>query len=119
MRILRESPELALRLLGKLATELRVSEDQMVQRAVESVPQRTARFLLWLHDAHPRAADGVRFDSVLRREDIAMAIGTTPETLSRTLHDLKRRRIISLERRAIRVHEPAALRRLARGKGLD
>jgi CRP/FNR family transcriptional regulator len=113
LSILRESPDLALQLLGKLATELRVSEEQMVQRAVESVQQRTARFLLWLYESAAADDSGTTFVSILRREDMATAIGTTPETLSRTLHDLERRRIIELDRRSIRVRRIDTLRRMA------
>lgn len=108
--LLRESPDLALRLLEKLAKELRVSEDQMVQRAVESVPQRTARFLLWLHTPEP---GGRRLDSALRREDMALMIGTTPETLSRTLHEFARLGIVDLERRSVRIRRPQELHDLS------
>jgi CRP-like cAMP-binding protein len=119
MSTLRESPELAMHLMRKLATELRVSEDEMVRRAVETVPQRTARFLLWLNDAHPDSGDNIRFGSVLRREDMAMAIGTTPETLSRILHDLQRREIIGLSRREIIIRQPRELHRLAMQGALE
>jgi CRP-like cAMP-binding protein len=119
MAALRESPELASRMMEKLAAELRVSEDQMVRRVVETVPQRTARFLLWLHDAHANGHNHVRFESLLRREDMAMVIGTTPETLSRTLHDLERRNVVGLERRAIQIRELEKLQHLAAHGTLD
>lgn len=119
MTALRESPDLALRVMEKLASELRVSEDQMVARVVETVPQRTARFLLWLYDARSNGHARVRFDSLLRREDMAMVIGTTPETLSRVLHDLERRGALQLERRAIHVRELEKLRHLATHGTLD
>jgi len=110
---LRESPDLALRLLEKLAVELRVSEEQMMQRSLESVPQRTARFLLWLHENSAAKNGVIPFGSILRREDMAMAIGTTPETFSRTLHELERRQIIGLARRAIHIRHRESLERLA------
>jgi len=112
-KLLRESPELAMHIMKKLASELRVSEDQMVSRIVENVPQRTARFLLWLFDAKRLAEDRTPYESALRREDMAMVIGTTPETLSRILHELERRKILDLSRKSIRVREPKLLRHLA------
>jgi CRP-like cAMP-binding protein len=111
--LLRKSPELAMHIMKKLASELRVSEDQMMSRIVENVPQRTARFLLWLLDAERMAQDRTPYESALRREDMAMVIGTTPETLSRILHDLERREILDLSRKSIRVREPEVLRHLA------
>jgi CRP/FNR family transcriptional regulator len=110
---LRESPELAMSLLGKLAHELRESEDQMVRRVVETVPQRTARFLIWLAESSAGMNDPVRFETVLRREDMATVIGTTPETLSRILRDLERRQILGLSRRSIEIREPEKLELLA------
>jgi len=113
--LLRESPELAMHIMKKLASELRVSEDQMMSRLVENVPQRTAHFLLWLFDAERMAEDQTPYEAALRREDMAMVIGTTPETLSRVLHDFERRKILDLSRKSIRVREPEQLRRLAAG----
>jgi CRP-like cAMP-binding protein len=111
--LLRDSPDLAMHIMKKLASELRVSEDQMMSRIVEHVAQRTARFLLWLLETRAESDHHAQFESALRREDMAMVIGTTPETLSRVLHDLERREIVGLSRKAIRIREPARLRLLA------
>jgi CRP/FNR family transcriptional regulator len=108
--VLRDSPDLALTLMGKLAVELRVSEDEMVARVSRTAAQRVARFLLWLMSGFPQANDPHNIDLPLRREDMAHIIGTTPETLSRVLHDFARRGILHLDRRSIRVRDLAGLR---------
>lgn len=112
--IMRESPELAIRMLSKLAVELRVSEDQLVSRVLESVPQRTARLLISLiDDPFARSTKQRSVDLPLRRDEMAQIIGTTPETLSRILKQLKSRRIIELDRRLMTVRKPRQLQRIA------
>jgi CRP/FNR family transcriptional regulator len=112
--LLRNSPETAMRLLQKLAQELRVSEEELVARVSQSVPQRVARFLLWLREGlrnHP--GNGLDIDVSLRREDMAHVIGIAPETLSRVLHDLERRGIVQLDRRRIRILDLPRLQQLS------
>jgi CRP-like cAMP-binding protein len=58
-------------------------------------------------------AGGALIDLPIRREDLARMAGTSPETLSRTLHGFARRRILSLDRRRIEIRNPDALRRAA------
>ena len=114
--LLKNDPQLILRLLSKLATELRISEDQMVTRLQESVRQRTARFLLWLREslgAGSRRSNQIEVP--LLREEMAQMIGTTPETFSRTLRTLARERVIEYDRRSIAILRPRVLQSIATG----
>ena len=112
--LIRQYPDLGMRLMSKLATELRVSEDQLVVRVLESVPQRTARFLVWFLDGSlAEATDRPSVDVPLRRDEMAQIIGTTPETLSRVLKDFKRRQIIDVDRRLMTVRKPLQLQSIA------
>jgi CRP/FNR family transcriptional regulator len=112
--LLRQSPETAMRLLEKLARELRVSEEELVARVAQSVPQRVARFLLWMCERlRHRSGNGCVINLGLRREDMAQIIGIAPETLSRVLHDLERRGIVQLDRRCIRIVDLARLQQLS------
>jgi CRP/FNR family transcriptional regulator len=112
--LLKSDPRLILRLLSKLAAELRISEDQMVTRLQEPVRQRTARFLLWLRES---LTDGSRRSNTisvpLLREEMAQMIGTTPETFSRTLRALSRDHLIAYDRKSISILRPRVLQRLA------
>lgn len=110
LKVLRDDPEFSFEMMTRLARELRVSEDEMMHRLHRPVPQRTARMLLMLADetdSQPAVTLPVR------REDLARMIGTTPETLSRTLHRFARRGLVSLDRRAIVILDGPALRRIA------
>jgi CRP-like cAMP-binding protein len=114
LSLLRDSSDLALALLSKLATELRISEDEMVARVSHTASQRVARFLLWLMNGFaPSRGAPNDIDVPLRREEMAHIIGTTPETLSRVLHDLARREILDIDRRRIRVRDLEQLRAVA------
>jgi CRP/FNR family transcriptional regulator len=112
--LLGRDPELILRLLSKLATELRVSEDQMVTRLQEPVRQRAARFLLWLRDSLTGGARaGNKIAVPLLREEMAQMIGTTPETFSRTLRGLAREKVIAYDRKSISILKPRVLQGIA------
>jgi CRP/FNR family transcriptional regulator len=108
--LMRDDCDLAFSMMAKLARELRVSEDDLVTRLHETVTQRTVRALLWMaeglgHDGSP----ALDLNLPVRREDLAHMIGTTPETLSRTLHGLAGRGILRVDRRRLRILRVDAL----------
>jgi CRP/FNR family transcriptional regulator len=112
--LLKQSPELAMQMMASLSRELRVSEDQMISLLQENVRQRTARLLLLLFDpavGSPNAASPSTLP--LRRKDLAQMIGTTPESLSRTLRNFSDRGIIEQTKNTIRILKPQPLKRLA------
>jgi CRP/FNR family transcriptional regulator len=117
LQILREDHELSYQIMKHLARELRVSEDEMVYRLHLPVAERTARLLLMLADgAHLDGAGRPKKPATVipvRREELARMIGTTPETLSRTLHGFARRGMLNLDRRRIVIRDAGALRRMA------
>lgn len=109
----RDDATLAFSVLTRMARLTIESEDQLMARSVEHVRQRTARYLLGLAPA--AHADGqLELAGLLPRHDMAQLIGTTTETLSRTLHMLAMRGILELDRDRIIVRDPEALRRVAR-----
>ena len=98
--ILRDDTQLAFRLIAKLATELRISEDELVSRTQRPVRQRTARFFLWVIEAlQNKSEDKNRITLPLLREEMAQMIGTTPETLSRVLREFTTRKILKIDRK--------------------
>lgn len=115
--VLSGSPQMAMRLLGKLATELRISEDELVARTSHSVVQRVSRFVSWWIQVSGDTRNNPEdISTPIRREDMAQVIGIAPETLSRALHDLERDGVLRLERRTIHVLDPHRLRRIASGE---
>lgn len=112
--LLHESPELSYRLLEMMARNSFETEELLSSRGLDSVIKRTARTLLRLGCASKAAPDprgGTHLPT--KREDLARFIGTTPETLSRTLHVLASRGILDLSEKKIRILDVDALERLA------
>lgn len=114
LALLRQSPNLALEMLARLSRELRTSEDQMIAFLQESVRQRTARLLLWLAEKGEKGDNSAALDVPLRRKELAQMVGTTPETLSRTLHQFADSGFIELTRTKILINKILPLKRLAR-----
>jgi len=111
-KLLKQSPELAMEMLARLSRELRTSEDQMIALLQESVRQRTARLLLWLAD-QGNAGERGAIDLPLQRKELAQMVGTTPETLSRTLRHFSDRGLIEVSRDKILIRNAVPLKRLA------
>ena len=114
IELLKQSPDLALRLLSRLAKDLREAEEQAISLAQESVRQRTAHLLLLLmHGSPGKAKPNGPVKIPLKRKDMAQMIGTTPESLSRTLHELAQKGILRLTRSEIYIQNLSALQRIA------
>lgn len=115
MDLIREDHALTSALLVRLAGESIASEENMLARTVQRVRTRVARFLLQRLPAD-RAEErtAITLTLPLSREEIALLIDTTRETLSRTFHALSERGIIETDGHDIRILDRAALERLAR-----
>jgi CRP/FNR family transcriptional regulator len=79
----------------------------------QSVSERLARFLLeWSLNAEP--VNGVvRVTLALTHEELAQLIGTTRESVTRTLSEFKRQRVIELNGSTLVLRDQAALQTLA------
>jgi len=114
LELIGENIGLAFQLLTRLACESRSVETQLVERCQEHVGKRTARFLARVAQGSvPLASSRPGHEISIHREDMARLIGTTPETLSRTLHGLSKRGILELDRKHIKVRNLEALLKLA------
>jgi len=90
-----------------LALEVHVAHRRLMEVIQHRVPQRVAHALVMMQ---ARPENELR----MRRSDLAHMLGTTPETLSRTLHHLESRGAIAVTRTQIRVRDPELLRRIAK-----
>lgn len=98
-------PDLAMRMLGSMSAHLRVLVgmlDDLTLKDVES------RLLNWLIKSVQDSADGVIHLSATKRV-LAAELGTSSETLSRTLARLRDAGLIQVEARTISVPDCAAL----------
>jgi CRP-like cAMP-binding protein len=104
LNIINSSPDLSSKIMAKLAVDLRISEEQFLSRAQENVKQRTARMLLQLLEtSNEYSGSNSRISMPILRSEMAQVVGTTPETLSRTLRGLAQKGIIRLTRSDISV----------------
>ena len=79
-------PEIGAAMLGSLATQLSHTEERLAAQTLEPVERRVAAYLLELPTRpHDR---GLLIDLPLTKKDIASYLGTTPESLSRSLRAL-------------------------------
>lgn len=108
--ILQRHPAVALRLVGELARRVAEAEQQIADLGLKDVGQRLAAEIL-------RAAGGEsRVHMPVPWAELAVRLGTTPESLSRRLRTLAEMGLISQEGpRTIIIHDRPGLHQLAEG----
>ncbi|MFP3937541.1 MAG: Crp/Fnr family transcriptional regulator [Phycisphaerae bacterium] len=106
-RAMCDRPELTLGMLAGLSAKLREFAGLIEQLSLKDVPSRVASALL-------TEADGRREFRLQRtKRQLASQLGTTPETLSRSLGKLSDAGYIQVKGRTVTIHDADALRRLA------
>jgi CRP-like cAMP-binding protein len=116
VRMARQSPALSMRMLERTANDLRAAEDTTVSLAYDTVKQRVMQLLTTLLSA---SDDEMRSRNVARvplsRTEMAQMVGTTLESMSRTLHHLQKKGVLELRPAEIRILKPTVLASHARG----
>ncbi|HPF69864.1 MAG TPA: Crp/Fnr family transcriptional regulator [Candidatus Krumholzibacteria bacterium] len=98
-----------------LAAEVCHGSDRVLSMAQRSVRRRIADMLLHMHGTPvPGHLGRPSIPVHLKRKDIAQFVGTTPETLSRTLAEFASLGLIAADRRSIRILDVAGLQGLER-----
>ena len=116
--LLRESARFAAAVMAYLAREIRYSEEILMVLTQRSVRRRIADILLLLNGHQVAGDDWAPFPRVqLKRREIAQMVSTTPETLSRTLAEFARRKLILVDRKNITILDPKGLQQLDRNEG--
>lgn len=106
---LQETPRIALGLLQALSRRLRRADDKIGGLVLLDVNGRVARLLLELADEH----DGTQIPRKVTHHTIAQMIGSSRETVSRTIRDLGDRGIIEVSRKTIVIKDRPALEVMA------
>ena len=105
VELLRQRPELALRMLAAMSTHLRVLVGQIEEMTLRDVETRLANWLLRrCPDPQSPAAHTVELRGTKR--DLATELGTISETLSRTLSKFRERKLLLVEGRKLTVRNP-------------
>jgi CRP/FNR family transcriptional regulator len=111
-RLLREHPDIAVKLLAALGRRLRETNERLARQSFQTVQSRVAAVLAQLVAAE-RAEGALEGDVLITstQADLAQLAGSSRESASRFLAVLERAGIISQGRGKLVVHDPAALER--------
>ncbi len=112
-------PDLALRMLGSMSAHLRVLVGALEDLTLKDVETRLLNWLVkQLRAARSGARQNVGASGVIElpgtKRVLAAELGTSSETLSRTLARLRDRQLISVAARSITVHDAATLTAMLR-----
>jgi CRP/FNR family transcriptional regulator len=117
IELIRNEPEVALRLLGALSARLRAFASLIEDLSLKGVSERLAAYLLSLLPREEAAGTGVRtLELEFSKSELAAAVGTVPETLSRAFKQLSRAGAIETRGRKVVIKDRALLERVARAK---
>ncbi len=111
-RLLREHPDIAVKLLQSLGRRLRETNERLTRQSFQTVQSRVAAVLSQLVEA--ARAEGAADGDVLitsTQAELAQLAGSSRESASRFLAVLERAGIITQGRGKLVVHEPEALER--------
>jgi CRP-like cAMP-binding protein len=109
-RLMREHPEIAVKLIAALAQRLRATNERLARQSFQTVQSRVAAVLSQMVAA-ARADNASEGDVVvaLTQADLAKLAGSSRESASRFLATLERSGVITQGRGRLTVHDPNAL----------
>jgi CRP-like cAMP-binding protein len=111
-RLVREESELALAVAQRLAQRVGELEHVLADVVFKPVRNRVASGLLRLYrQKHARSGD----DLLVTHQELANLVGTTRETTTATLHELRKEGLIALANRRLRILDAPALQHIADG----
>jgi len=114
LRLLKQYPALALRVIEELGRRLREAQEMIKSMAVERVERRIARILLKLAAATGSSSEGgIVIELPLTRQDIAEMVGTTVETAIRTMSKFRKKGLVQTKRGRVVILDPHQLVRIA------
>lgn len=100
LEIVRDHPEVALAIMGTMAKLLRHLNKLVSDLSLGSVTQRLARYLI---DESKRCG-ALSFDLPIPKKELAIKLGTVPETLSRTLKKLAAKQVVDVRGKTIKIN---------------
>ncbi|MEW6724504.1 MAG: Crp/Fnr family transcriptional regulator [Bacillota bacterium] len=106
----RANPELAIRLIRLLNRRLKTAQNRIRDLALKDTFTRTASLLTQLAEANGLVPEaGVEVEVDLSRQDLGAMIGTSRETVTRALSELKRMKVIDLTPNGFVILDPKRL----------
>lgn len=113
-KLILRNNEMALQLIKALSQRLLFAQGKIKNLALHDVTARTAETLLELGRKHGKELPGgqIRITLDMSRQDLAALVGTTRETVTRTLSALKKDKLIDFDTHAITLLSKDKLKRL-------
>jgi len=108
--LVRQDPEVAMRLLGALSARLRSFATLIEDLSLRDVAQRLAAHLLVLAD---RTDEEQEVELTVSKSQLSSAVGTVPETLSRAFRQLAEVGAIETHGRKVRIRNRQILQKMA------
>ncbi|BDD09139.1 transcriptional regulator [Fulvitalea axinellae] len=108
------SRDVSHKFINILANNLKESEDRLLNLAYNSVRQRVAEALLLLESRYKEEGK-TKFSMAITREDLANIVGTSTESVIRTLADFKEEGLIVIKGRNIEVLKSDRLQTIKNG----
>ncbi len=119
-RLLFGNPRIAMRIVEALGKRLISVENRLLDFAFRRVPERLARLLLQLAQPHRNLFSRTqRMEVRYTHEELADMIGTTRETVTKLLNEMRRRNLVELQRGRITLKLMDGLQRIATGEVSD
>jgi CRP/FNR family transcriptional regulator, cyclic AMP receptor protein len=115
LRFISNHPEVCQKVTQQLSSQYQSACEQLrTVGLASSVPEKLAKFLLsWPGEEAPSAKDQTHLKMGLTHEEIAECIGTTRETVTRTLGDFKDRSLIVIQGSTLTIANRSGLECLA------
>ena len=113
LNLVKESPELSLRIIRMISVELGFSNNRTVSLTQKHIRGRLAESLLVLRDTYGFETDGMTIRAYLSREDIANLSNMTTSNAIRTLSTFASEEVISIEGRKIKILDTSKLERIS------
>jgi len=106
LELLREKPELALKLIELMGRRLRAAENRMKSLGLRDVPRRLATLLIELADG----SGSGKLSRPYTHDELAKMIGASRESVTLTLGDFRAREWVTLDNHHISIIQPEGLR---------
>ena len=112
VRLLRDNPEMSLKIMVTLCERLRKTDKHVESLAFLSAPGRVAQVLINMADqfTESKTWDDITMPHKITRQEFASIAGTSRETLTRVLMDFQDDGVITLEKNKIHIHARLKLR---------
>jgi CRP/FNR family transcriptional regulator len=113
LSLLKQQPELALRMLASMSAHLRSLVSQLEDLTLKDVETRLANWLI-KRCPNPETSEPATIELATTKRVLAAELGTVSETFSRTLAEFRRQNLLEVKGKTLTVLNPRKLSELLR-----